>query len=319
MASPLAKDALAKAIGESGGAFYSGGLGYPPLEKAEAADAAWAERVFGSAKLKDLRAVAADDLVKAAMTRPATASAAAPAGSTTGSAAAPTPRFGPDIDGWFLPDSVPNLYAAGKQAHIPLRAGWNANESRPRTKPTAESWAADAKKLFGDHAQNFLAVYPGSTDEEAVASAGDFASDQFIAFSTWSWLEAHQRTGGAPVYRYLFDLPSPGDKNHKAELGTFHSDDIEYVFGTLDSRPEMKIRPEDRQVSELMQAYWTNFARTGDPNGQGSGHALPKWPKYTPEGQWPVMHLDSTPGAKPDANRGRDLFLDSEWGKAAGK
>jgi para-nitrobenzyl esterase len=58
-----------------------------------------------------------------------------------------------------------------------------------------------------------------------------------------------------------------------------------------------------------------NFAKTGDPNGAG----LPKWPAYNSNSGWQVMVLDATPEAKPDPNRGRDLFLDSVWGKAAGK
>ena len=134
-----------------------------------------------------------------------------------------------------------------------------------------------------------------------------------MGFVTWAWLEAHAKTGNAPVYRYFFDLASPGDRNHPASEGAFHSDDIEYVFGALDSRPEMKIRPEDRALSEQMQQYWTNFAKTGDPNGPG----LPKWPVYNATDNWQVMHLDATPAAKPDTLRPRYLFLDSVWGSTA--
>ena len=121
-------------------------------------------------------------------------------------------------------------------------------------------------------------------------------------------MEEQLKTGKAPVYRYFFDLASPGDRNHSVEKGAFHSDDIEYVFGALDSRPEMKIRPEDRALSELMQQFWVNFARTGDPNGPG----LPQWPAYGPSTKWQVMHLDSTPHAESDKLRDRYLLLDKE-------
>ena len=226
------------------------------------------------------------------------------------------PRFGPNVDGYFLPDSVPNIFAAGQQAHIPLIAGWNADEVRGMVlfaKPpvTVETFTAQAKEQFGERAQEFLAVYPAGTDEEAKVSAGDFASDNFIAYSTWRWIEAHVTTGNSPTYRYFFSLGSPGDKNHPAILGAFHSDDIEYVFGTLDSRPEAVWRPEDRKLSEQIGQYWTNFARTGDPNGPD----LPKWPTTGPT-EWMVMHLNANPTAKADPYRPRYVFLDSVWGKS---
>jgi para-nitrobenzyl esterase len=300
MASPLAHGLFAKAIGESGGALYgSSGLSFPSRESIEQRNAAFDQAVFGNATLADLRKLTADNILKGATTK------------TT----PPPPRFGPVVDGYFLPDSIPNIYAAGNQAHVPLLAGWNADETRgevllAKTKPTAASFSATAQTEFSDNAQKFLAVYPATTDEEAFVSAGDFASDRFIDYSTWRWLEAHVATGNVPVYRYRLDLGNPGDKNHLALLGAFHSDDIEYVFGTLDSRPEAVWRPEDRKLADQIGSYWTNFARTGDPNGAD----LPKWPTYKPE-EWQVMHLDATSEAKPDTHRDRYLFLDQVWGK----
>jgi para-nitrobenzyl esterase len=300
MASPLSRGLISKAIGESGGAFYSDGLGYPARTKAEIDDSTFAQTAFRTSNLADLRKLSPEDLVKA----------------VTAETTPRPPRFGPDVDGYFLPESVPALYAAGKQAHIPTLGGWNADEARAAvtmapTQPTVTSFTAQAAADYGSRAQDFLAVYPATTDAEAVRSAGDLASDRFIVYSTWAWLEAQIKTGNAPVYRYRFDLGSPGDTHHPEAIGAFHSDDIEYVFGTLDSRDGATWRREDRQLSDHIGQYWTNFARTGDPNAGN----LPKWPTYAPTDNWQVMHLDATSAAAPDTLRPRYLFLQSVWNK----
>ena len=85
----------------------------------------------------------------------------------------------------------------------------------------------------------------------------------------------------------------------------FHSDDIEYVFGTLDTRPGWDVRLADRTLSEAVMTYWTNFAKTGDPNGDD----LPKWPKYNDDG-YPLVHLNSTITSGPDTLRPRYEFLE---------
>jgi len=300
MASPLSKGLLAKAIGESGAAFHSSGLPYPTLAKTEEEDAAFAQTALHASTIAELRKLSADDVLTAASAH------------TT----PPVPRFGPVVDGYFLPESVPEIYAAGHQAHIPVLGGWNADEVRAMitmnpVKPTVDTFTAQATKDFGDRSKDFLAVYPATSDDEATQSAGDFVSDRFIAYSTWAWLEAQVKTGDAPVYRYRFDLGSGGDKFHPAATGAFHSDDIEYVFGTLDARPDGHIRSEDRALSAEIQQYWTDFARNGNPNAPD----LPVWPTYGPKNDWQVMHLDTHSEAKPDTQRARYQFLDSVWSK----
>ena len=297
MASPLAKGLFARAIGESGAAFASTGLSFPAREVQEQRDVRFAEAAFGTSDLKALRKLSATELIAAAKTK-----SVAPA------------QFSPDVDGYFLTDTVPHVFAAGAQAQVPLLAGWNADEGRSGVvnatqKTTMESFAEAEQKEFGERAAELLKLYPATTDEEAVDSASDLAGDRFIAFSTWKWLEAETKTGTKPLYRYFFALGSPGDPNHQVSSGAFHSDDIEYVFGTLDSRTGAAWRPEDRRLSEQMGAYWTNFARTGDPNGPG----LPVWPKYGPT-EYEVMRLDADAKAAPDARRGRYLLLDEVWG-----
>jgi para-nitrobenzyl esterase len=299
MASPLSQGLFVHAIGESGGAFQTAGINMLPAQAAEKEGESFAQRALGTSDLTKLRAISATDILQAATTK------------TGGRMLA----FRPDIDGDFLPESVAAIYAAGKQAHVPLLAGWNKDEGKgqvvnAKQQPTVASLQAMAQQNFGSQAGDFLRAYSANNDAEAVRVAEDYAGDRFIAYSTWAWLEAQVKTGNAPVYRYRFDLGSPGDVYHSAAIGAFHSDDIEYVFGTLDSRQGAKWRPEDRQLSELMQNYWTNFAKKGNPNSSG----LPDWPVYHPQ-DWMVMHLGPNAQARPDRHRDRYLFLQQYWAK----
>ncbi len=301
MASPLSKGLFAGAIGESGGALTGPGLTFLSLPASEQRCQQFAESAFKNADLNFLRTVSAADLLKA-----------------SGTVSHSEDVFWPNVDGEFLPESVPAIYAAGNQAHVPLLAGWNKDEGDladlgQSGKPTPDSLRAIAVSRFGARAPDFLKAYAASNDAEALRVSEDFAGDAFIAYATWQWLEAQVKTGNAPVYRYRFDLGSPGDPFHPAAIGVFHSDDIEYVFGTLDSRQGAKWRPEDYKLSELMQTYWTNFAKTGDPNGAG----LPAWPGYNPAGKWQVMHLSPNSEARPDQHRDRYLFLEQVWGPDA--
>jgi para-nitrobenzyl esterase len=198
---------------------------------------------------------------------------------------------------------------------VSLLAGWNHDEGsfevafNPQ-KPTAETIQANAQKDFGDKAPEFLRLYPTDSDAHVLRSALDYAGDRFIAFSTWAWMEAQSKTGKQPIYRYRFDLGPPADPKGP-QLGAYHSAEIEYVFGQLDSKAGITWRAEDRQLSELMQRYWANFARSGDPNGPG----LPKWPVYSAAEGCPVMFLDAQSAAHKDDLRDRYLFLAGAWAK----
>jgi para-nitrobenzyl esterase len=298
MASPLAKGLFQKAIGESGAAFFSGGLSFEPLLVREEKDVKSVSSKLGVSTLAELRAVPAEKLLE-----------------VFGKPGPDGFAFGPDVDGYFLPEPVPAIFAAGKQNDVPLLAGWNHDEGSfeiafSPQKPTADSLKAGAQKEFGEKAAEALKLYPIDTDEHVLRSALDFAGDQFIAFSTWAWMESQAKTGKEPIYRYRFDLGPPADPKGP-QLGAFHSAEIEYVFGQLDSKAGIAWRADDRQLSEAMQKYWANFARSGDPNGAG----LPKWPVYSAGEGWPVMFLDAKSGAHKDDLRERYLFLSTAWVK----
>jgi para-nitrobenzyl esterase len=284
MASPMAQGLFHKAIGESGAAFSSV-LPVDNLEAREKKDGEWVASTLGVKSLEELRAVPTDKLLDAAKGRGMTG-------------------FAPVIDGKFLTEPVADTYAAGRQAHVPLLAGWNRDEGNffVMHGMTAMQFKGMAGGLFNERAAEFLKLYPGDTDEQAFRSAIDYGGDSFIGLCTWEWLEAQHKTGGSPVYRYHFEQAALPSKFHPGTFA-FHSDDIEYVFGTLDTRPGATIRPEDRKLSDQMMGYWTNFAKTGDPNGPG----LPAWPRYDKDDS--LIHLDSTITSGPDTLRPRYEFL----------
>lgn len=298
IASPLAKGLFNKAIGESG-AFFARNHALGTLAQAEAQGVRFAESLTGSPALAALRAMPAPQLLAAALKAPRNA-------------------FRPIVDGYFLPADCASIYASASQSHVPLLAGWNRDEGNYREffghdAPTAANFARLANSRFGARASAFLKLYPATTDAEARRAAQDFMGDQFTGYSTWKWLESQLATGGSPVYRYEFDqtlpLPpgSPADKVATAP----HASEIEFVFRVLSSK-HLPWRPEDRQVSELMAAYWTNFAKTGNPNGPG----LPPWPEYGPRDGFMVMHLRADAASAPDAHRQRYEFIEEGAAKS---
>jgi para-nitrobenzyl esterase len=295
MASPLAKGLFRRAIGESG-AFFGTTLGLKSRTETEKADAEFAKASLGTDSIEALRAKPADEILKATLKQPMR-------------------WFSPNIDGHFLPQGVKEIFAAGKQSPVPLIAGWNADEGNYRAifekdAATAQNFAARARTMFGAHADRFLKLYPAGDDAQARRSAQDLAGDQFIAFSSWKWMEMHQKTGKSSIYRYEFDqtLPQPADSGKSSAEGPTapHASEIEFVFGMLSSR-KLPWRPEDRKVSDLMMSYWVNFAKRGNPNGPG----LPQWPAYADKDGFRVMHLSADPQAVPDQHRGRYEFLNS--------
>ena len=265
-------------------------------------DSQFTESALGARTLKELRAIPANKLLEA---------------STRNEDGERPPRFAPDIDGYFLPEPVPDIFAQGRQSDVPLLAGWNHDEGSVKAvkgQTSLENLKATATKDFGEKADGFLHLYPATTDAQARRSLQDLAGDRFIAWSTWKWMEAQTRTGKQPVYRYRFDLGFP----HAPEIpdpGAYHSAEIEYVFGMLDSKAGVPWRAEDRALSDQMQKYWSNFARSGNPNGPG----LPQWPTYRSESNWQVMYLGAQSNAAKDVARERYLFLNTVWGQEMGQ
>jgi para-nitrobenzyl esterase len=182
-------------------------------------------------------------------------------------------RFGPVVDGWFLPEDVNIIFSKGNQNDVPLLTGLNADEGSSNSsygKLTADEYKQRAVLDYRDHADIFLKLYPASDDKEAEISQKQSSRDAGLA-NMYVWADTRSKTSKTPVFNYFFDRITPWPEY--PQYGVFHSSEIPYVFQNqnLINRPWEQI---DYKLSDLMSSYWVNFIKTGDPNSDN----LPAWP-----------------------------------------
>ena len=171
-------------------------------------------------------------------------------------------------------------------------------------------------------ADQVLKAYAAEDADEVWQAATDLASARFISLGTWKWTELQMKTGGEPVYPYLYTrvrpsyLGMPGQPagaatrcacRAAAPRGAAHSAEIQYAMGNLDLDPRYAWEPEDRRVSATMQAYFVNFIKTGNPNGPG----LTRWPAYDAATNYQRMRIDVEPKAEPETERARFQVLEA--------
>jgi para-nitrobenzyl esterase len=311
MASPMSKDLIAGAIGESGSIL--GALSAGPLAPAEEQGTKFLTAV-GVADIAALRAMPAEQLL-------------------TASGKQGVPRFNAVVDGYFFPEAPGAIFAAGKQAHVPLLAGWNSQEQNARgvlgrDEPTKENFEKAINRLYGANAAKVLAEWTPASDADVRDAADALASARFIALSTWKWIDVCAATGGKPVYRYYYSRPRPKMRPEMGDAtaglaggvirgtgkgappppatGAVHSAEIEYAMGNLATNKVYDWTPEDHKVSEEMQEYFANFIKTGNPNGGN----LPHWPAVKPGQAAGYMHIDVQTKAETETHRGRYTLLD---------
>ena len=307
LASPLAKGLFARAIGESGAMM---GTSVTPRATMEQNGVRFAQQLDAKS-IDDLRALSATELLEA-------------------TSRAGAPRFSATVDGWFFPKMPREIYASGDQSHVPLLAGWNSEEQSGRSlirdEPTTEKARALFAQLFGPRAAEAETFFPLGSADEMAQSLTNLASDRFIAFNTWKWIDEHARTSGQPVYRYYYarPRPAPRDAGVTANLaggvtrgdaivarpsprGAAHSAEIEYAMGNLPLNPVFAWTPDDERVSATLQGYFERFIKSGNPNGTG----LPSWPVGTVDASGMVqrIRIDVETRAEPEP-RARYLFQD---------
>lgn len=301
-ASPLARGLFRAAISESGGSFGpvrpGGGPGenMQPLRTAEQDGLAWAKSL-GASDLKKLRALPADKLLSAAQRQRGIS--------------------WPVVDGWVIPDDQFTLYQAGRYSDVPVLMGYNSDEGATFGAPSSQSaYLQSVYQRYGRFADKLLLAYPGGESPSAKKTARDLTRDTAFGWQTWTWARLQTRTGKSRVFLYYFDEHPdyPADSPH-AGFGTPHSEELPYVFHQLREHNRPAPTSKDEALSEMLRTYWTNFAKTGDPNGPH----LPSWPSFS-DSSPQMLHIASgRTGAGPVPNEAGLKALDEyfAWRRAS--
>ena len=313
MASPLSKNLIAGAIGESGAAINPT-MSPVTLKEAEKTGLEFAKSI-GYPTLADLRKLSTREVYELYNS---------------------SKRFGfpAVLDGYFLPKTLPEIFESKEQAMVPLLLGWNSAEipgmAFTQGPYSEENYVNKVKEAYPKEYAKVLELYPHGSEKEIELSATALASDRFISYSTWKWFNLHRKNSNQPVYRYLYSKlrPSLVDNNLASGLaggtvekeseappmpkavGAPHACEIEYCMGNLHLVKDYAWTADDFKVSKDMMTYFANFIKTGNPNGEG----LPNWEAAEPKDSRPsVMVIDTESKLIEAENDARYEFLDKAY------
>ncbi len=273
-ASPLAKGLFEGAISESGGSFgptrpttYPG-ENMKSLNQAEKEGKAYAQ-TLGVPSVAELRKLDAEKLIPSGW---------AMAGGW------------PIIDGYVIPDDQHEMYEAGNYNDVPVLIGYNSDEGASFShEKTPEEYIAGVQKRYGKFADTLIKAYPVG-ENTVPKTARDLMRDAAFGWQTWSWARLQSETGKSKVFYYYFDQhPDYPADSPWAGHGSPHGQEVAYVFNHINPE-DPHITKTDLEISDAMATYWTNFAKYGDPNGEG----LPQWPAFS-DANPEVMYFSQKP------------------------
>lgn len=206
---------------------------------------------------------------------------------------------GPILDGKFVTENPTSAYMSGKFAHVPLMIGNNSAEiGGAFVNPSSSK--EELFSMFGELKDEAKAAYDPDGDKDFAEVQTRFNTDKVWAeparFAARA-VAAH----GDPAYIFLFSYV-PSAMKERMRFGPGHGTDISFAFDNLRAPNGATVAPEDKEVARIMNGYWVNFAKTGNPNGQG----LPSWPAYSPKtNELLDVQPDGKAVGKPDPTKAR--------------
>ena len=264
LVSPLSKGLFARAIEESG-TVLGGAAPAAKLAEREQAGVELANKLHAPATgaIAYMRLLPVEEILKAAP----------PYG---------TGPIGPIIDGYVITEDPARTFRDGKEKHVPLLIGSNARE---RSFSGSDSVQKAIDDYYTDRAPRAQTIYANASSFAPYGDAGaQFMTDNFNRCPSLT-LAGFRAAAGNTVWEYEFAHAFPESKK-----GAEHSGELRYVFGNL---PSQSATDSERKISDQVQTYWTNFAKTGNPNSTG----LPEWPKFNTDTRKTLQFNDDGPVA----------------------
>ncbi|MCB1690712.1 MAG: carboxylesterase family protein [Halioglobus sp.] len=202
--------------------------------------------------------------------------------------------FEPIADGWVVPDDPADLFDQHKAQKVPVIVGSNADEGtlflRKAFFMTTNRARASIDAAYPKYGDKIASAYKLEADDTDPKQVLNLLSGDMNCAAPMRSIARNMVASGNKVWLYYFSYVRNDFLGKR--LGAWHGSEIRFVMNSLDNG-KSKVEPRDRVMAETISSYWTNFAKSGNPNGQG----LPVWPSFT-VASGDYLELNETVSAK---------------------